>query len=425
MNRFGLRFSIFACVAVGFLAPAGCSEGSDGATRGADEEADEDASAGLADAGDLDSQDLDSQYVDASTADVANDGRIEWDSGPEAEAPVVEAIWARGTFYCARLKRANVTTMECWGNNTSGELGRGAVSSSGTTFKPFPIASAEAATFKKIANNASPPNGAVCAVTANDDLKCCGRSYGGGGTPRPSVPDEPFLTDIADVDMVEANACALSTSGHVACWGGNMQGQLGLGIVDFVNHPVPQEIPNFTADQVACGLVSTCAVKSGEVWCWGSSSFLGNGIAVGSKPTPGRVVGLSDIKKVQMARYTTFALANDKTLWFWGILGNKTSYTPTKVLDPTPGDPNRVLSDVEDIAGGCIRHTNGKVRCLPVSGAYEFNEVARVENTTLFGDSCALSSAGELRCWGFNNYGQLGLPPSVLASTTSSIAIKF
>ena len=420
MNRFGLRISIFACVAAGLLAPAGCSEEAGGAARGDDGQTDEDAGADLADAGELDSQ-----YVDASTSDVVDDRRIEWDSGPEVEAPVVEEIWARGTVYCARLKRANVTTMECWGNNTNGELGRGAVSPSGTTFKPFPIASAEAATFKKIANNASPPNGVVCAVTANDDLKCWGRSYGGGSTPRPSVPDEPFLTDIADVDMVEANACALSTSGHVACWGGNMQGQLGLGTVDFVNHPVPQEIPNFTADQVACGMVSTCAVKSGEVWCWGSSAFLGNGIAAGSKATPGRVVGLSDIKKVQMVRYTTFALANDRTLWFWGILGNRTSYTPTKVLDPTPGDPNHVLSDVEDIAGGCVRLTNGTVRCLPSSGAYEFNEVPRVENATLLGDSCALSSAGELRCWGFNNYGQLGLPTSVIPSTTSSIAIKF
>ena len=84
-----------------------------------------------------------------------------------------------------------------------------------------------------------------------------------------------------------------------------------------------------------------------------------------------------------------------------------------------------MLSDVEDIAGGCIHHTNGKVRCLPSSGAYEFNEIPRVENATLLRDSCALTSAGELRCWGFNNYGQLGLPPSTLASTTSSIAIKF
>jgi Regulator of chromosome condensation (RCC1) repeat len=416
MNRFGSRIPLLACVAVGFLAPAGCSEGSGGAPPGADE----DASAEFADAGEVDSQ-----YVDASTSDVVNDRRIKWDSGPEVEAPVVEEMWARGSVYCARLKRSGVTTMECWGNNTSGELGRGQVSQEGTTFKPFPIASAEAATFKKIANNGSFLNGVTCAVTANDDLKCWGRSYDGVSPPQPSVPDEPFLTDIADVDMVEESACALSTSGHVACWGGNMNGQLGLGTTDYVNHPVPEEIPNFTAEQVVCGATTTCAVKSGEVWCWGSIAQLGNGMGFGWNATPGRVLGLSNIKKVQMNQYTTFALANDKTLWFWGILGSTTAYTPMKVLDPTPDDPNHVLSDVEDIAGGCVRLTNGKVRCLASSGAYEFNEIPRVKNTSLLRGSCALSSAGELRCWGHNTVGQLGLPPTVLSMTTSSMAIEF
>lgn len=415
MNRFGLRGGLLACVALGLFAPVGCGEGSDDATTGADE----DAGAVPVDAGDLDSG-----LADATTSDVVDDRRIEWDAGPDPEAPIVEAIWARGSIFCARLRRSTGTAMECWGNNTNGELGRGAVSQAGTTFKPFPIASAEAVSFKTIANNGSPLNGAVCAVTADDDLKCWGRGYGGGVPPRPSVPDEPFLTGIADVDMVEANACALTTSGKVACWGGNMQGQLGLGSRDFVNHPVPEEIPGFTADQVACGLTTTCAVKDGEVWCWGAMAQLGNGMGFGWNATPGKVLGLSDIKKVQMHRYATFALASDKTLWFWGILGSTTAYTPTKVLDPTPGDPNRVLSDVEDIAGRCVRFTSGKVRCFPLNATYDLIEVPRVEDAAVLEESCALSSAGELRCWGANSYGQLGLPPTVLPTATSSVAME-
>ena len=204
--------------------------------------------------------------------------------------------------------------------------------------------------------------GIVCAVTAAHELRCWGATYGdfGMGPILASVPDEPLLTNVDDVEMAEGHACARLTNGHIACWGANTSGQLGLGVVGYVNHATPAEIPNFTADQVSPGVLTTCALKGGEVWCWGQKNLLGNGSSFGTVPTPTKVEGLSGITKVQAGQYT-FALGADKTLWYWGKLGNRLSYTPTRVLDPTPADPNHVLSDVEDVSGTCVRMTSVEV----------------------------------------------------------------
>lgn len=417
MKKSNLMWLSAAGVAASFLAVAGCSGDPDGSAPPAEEQ-----DAGQASP--VDGGDTDAAESDASIADAKEDRRIDWDSGADAGTPVVLDMWTRGTVYCARVQRADATTVDCWGSNLNGELGRGQASALWTTMKPAPIASPDAATFKVVRNDGV-MRGITCAVNAADQLKCWGSTYGGLEPVEASVPDEPLLTDVDDVDLAQNHACARLKTGQVACWGGNMTGQLGLGVEDYVDHPAPEVIPGFTADQVSAGVSTTCALKDGEVWCWGLRALVGNGSAFGMLPTPTKVAGLRGIKKVQAGQYT-FALAEDKTLWFWGNLGNRTSYTPAKVLDPTPGDPSRVLSDVEDVSGGCVRLTSGKVRCLPspLNGAPVFNEIPRVGDAVHISTSCALSAQGTLRCWGDNSVGQLGVLPAVLPSASSGYEIK-
>ncbi len=418
MNTFKLKILSAVSVAVGFLAPAGCSGESDPRAVDHGEDAGEDVSSRT---------DADAPPADASVSDVADDRRIAWDSGADRELATVLEMWTGGLVYCARVKRSSSTTVECWGNNISGELGRGDTSDDGTTFKPFPVLGPDAPYFKKVANNGNWIRGMVCAVTEGNDLKCWGGSYDSVSPIKASVPDEPFLANVRDVDMAAGTACAVRTNGHVACWGTNMNGELGLGYTDYVVHPVPEEIPTFTAEQVSCGSASTCALEDGEVWCWGMTSVLGNGPAFGWTPTPTRVAGLTDITKVVVGESRAFALASDKTLWYWGVLTGMPAYTPTKVLDPTSDDPNRVLSGVEDIKGSCVRLTDGKVKCLSIkqTGGYEFTEVGRVADAVSLGDSCALDAAGILRCWGNNSSGQLGLPPTTLSTSAAGRVIEF
>lgn len=419
MTKLHLKTFSAACVLIRLL--AGCSSDPEAPADPPRPDDDPDSGTSHVDAGAGDAQ-----LEEEAASDAAIDRRIAWDSGGDAGAPVVLEMWTRGPTFCARVQRPGGTTVECWGNNTFGELGRGDVTPPamfGATFKPFPIDSPDAPSFRVVRSD-NIRRGVMCGVTNDDDLKCWGATYGTTAV-KPSVPAEPFLTGVADVSVGPNHSCARFTDSRVACWGANTNGILGIGASDATIRTVPQEIADFTADQVSSGITTTCAVKDGEVWCWGTPSLTGNGMIFTPVTSPTRVAGLTGIKKVQAHTYT-FALAEDKTLWYWGSLAGLPSYVPTKVLDPTPDDPTRLLSDVEDVAGDCVRLTNGKVRCLAITGvAYRFNEMPRVSDTVRLEPFCALSSAGALRCWGANTFGQLAVPPSQLANATGSVAIAF
>ncbi len=90
--------------------------------------------------------------------------------------------------------------------------------------------------------------------------------------------------------------CAI-LRGEVWCWGENARGQLGDGtlssIIDRIAVPVRAKT-SFVATQVGVGRDSTCALDDhGHVWCWGgdTNGELGQGRATYSE-APRKVVGL-------------------------------------------------------------------------------------------------------------------------------------
>lgn len=412
------------CLVLGLVSPLGCGdEDVETVPRGAEPGQE------TIDAGDASVENggpFDGSIADAADADAA-DGRVSWDAGPEPEVPTIHEFWTRGYVYCARVERSSGTNVECWGLNQSGELGRGAVSVSGTTFIPQPIQSPEAPGISLVAANGAFQRGQVCAVMATRELKCWGGAYDFTRPVQPAVPDAPLLTDVSSVEMSTSFACALRTDGAVACWGANTLGQLGLGAIDYVSHPTPTNIAGFTGSQVVVGANHACALRDGNAWCWGSRIPAGAGVGSGNITKPTQVAGLSGITKLQIRDQFTFALTDDKSLWYWGTLGSKVAYVPTKVLDPTPDDPSHPLSDVDDVVAGCVLLTGGKVKCLPgyVGGTYQFSEIPRVENVVRLGASCALDTTGTLRCWGDNAAGQLGISPTVLSNLSGSVPIHF
>jgi alpha-tubulin suppressor-like RCC1 family protein len=120
------------------------------------------------------------------------------------------------------------------------------------------------------------------------------------------------------------------------------------------------------------------------VRCWGQNAFgqLGNGSTVASL-TPVVVSGLSDVKQVVISWGAACALTNGGSVYCWGRnsrgslgLGNTTDYnTPQLVPD---------LSNAQ---------------MLSASQHWE-------------GSFCALLTGGELKCWGANELGQLGIAGS-------------
>jgi alpha-tubulin suppressor-like RCC1 family protein len=151
----------------------------------------------------------------------------------------------------------------------------------------------------------------------DDDAGELGNAHFGGLFP---TPDTIIFFGPSAIDLASGNdyACMVLADHTVACWGGNSNGQLGIGTTD------PSSIPSvidgvFTATQVAAGAAHSCALlSSGAVLCWGRNNHgqLGNGTLISSS-TPANVA-ISGVVEIAAAGDHTCARRSDGHIWCWG-----------------------------------------------------------------------------------------------------------
>jgi len=203
-----------------------------------------------------------------------------------------------------------------------------------------------------------------------------------------SIEPEPASTTDDTVVMVAAgdeHTCALTAAGGVKCWGYDGLGQVGNGgACDLDRCLTPVDVTGLTSGVTAitAGAYHTCAVvASGALKCWGDNDGrLGDG-TMETRGTPVDVVGLgSGVTSVAAGRYHTCARLNSGAVKCWGRnnegqLGDNQA-CGTSICD-TP-------VDVSGFASGASMVVSG--------GLY----------------ACALTTAHNVRCWGFNFLGQLG-----------------
>ncbi|MDC0711072.1 RTX toxin [Stigmatella sp. ncwal1] len=265
---------------------------------------------------------------------------------PVAEGPVTgfNAIRAGSTHTCVLF---NNGTMRCWGRNQFGQLGYGNTFTMGDNEKPY---------------------------TAGDVA----------------------LVGVAAKIVAGANhTCALFDTGLVRCWGENTYGQLGYNTTQHVGDG--EAIASYgyvnvggIAVKLAAGATHTCALMdTGKVRCWGRNNSgqlgYGNTQNVGDNEQPwsvGDVQVGGTVKDIVAGSAHTCALMDTGKVRCWGAGGEgRLGYGNLTTI----GD-----NELPSVAGDV--NVGGNVLQLSAGSHH----------------TCALLTTGYVRCWGYNNYGQLG-----------------
>ena len=285
-------------------------------------------------------------------------------------------IAAGDRHMCALTPEGGVV---CWGHNGYGQIG------DGTSFNrrgaPTPVLGLASGVTAIAAGSDH-----TCALTASGGVLCWGANEGGqlgdGGTtsqPAPT-PVSGLTTGVVAIAAGDRHTCAVTTDGAVRCWGDNRRGQLGDGTTSGRRLPTPVSGLGGGVVAIAARGNHTCALTAGgAVRCWGSNWYGEAGTASKSDELLPTEVFPLDEPAVGIAagdRHTCVLTASGSVLC-WG----------------------------DDASGQLGNGTIGFWPVLEAMGALERGAVAIAAGSDY---TCALSAGGGVLCWGANYYGQLG-----------------
>ena len=248
----------------------------------------------------------------------------------------------------------------------------------------------------------------------------------GDGTVTASSEPIESAPDIAwkSVDVAIYHSCGIDVSGALHCWGNNTRGELGIGTWGGSSSKrSPTRVGSdvgWTAVSAGGGSSSqsySCGIRAGLLYCWGHNGDgqIGQGTAGWSQvyPSPTQVGSSSDWIDVSAGNHRACGRRADNTLWCWG---SDTGLIPTQVgqandwqaISVGGGHQCGLRSDVElwcwgnDAAVGSGTQNGATV---PTRVRSDLSWSAAEAGGS---HSCAIAS-GELYCWGWNGYGELGL----------------
>ena len=286
-------------------------------------------------------------------------------------------------------------TVWCWGDNGYGQIG--VVGGN----QPDPVQVTLGSTATMIAAGGS----ATCALLSDNRLQCWGRNNMGqlgNGTFGSTAVTTPVYTllvpdsfTVAHIEIGTTHSCAISVAGAAWCWGQSTFGRLGTTASSNAVTPTATASLGSTASEVAAGGAHTCALLSnGTISCFGSNNMgqLGQALATASSSTPTLVTLAATATHVTAGSQFTCALLSTAVVHCFG--------------DNASGQLGSGSSGAARESPGAVTGLTGTVVDV-VAGASH---------------ACAVMSTGQVRCWGKNDLGQLGIGTQTDSTIGTAIA---
>lgn len=285
----------------------------------------------------------------------------------------------------------------CWGYNYRGQLGN-----SSTTNSSVPVAvDMSGVLVGKTVVGVDAGYYHSCAVTSDGLAYCWGYNsngqLGNTSTAQSTVPVAVTTSGalsgktVTQISVGYYHSCVVTLDNLAFCWGINTYGRLGDNSTTQRTSPVAVytsgALSGKSVTQIEAGAVFTCAVASGQAYCWGYNSHgqLGNNSTAQSIfPVTVDVSGVlsgKTVARISAGGYHSCASTSDGGVYCWGYnldrqLGNGLT---SDSLVPSAVDMTGVLSGkfVSDVSAGYF-HTS------------------------------VMTSDGGSYSWGANTSGQLG-----------------
>ncbi|HVR83498.1 MAG TPA: RCC1 repeat-containing protein, partial [Planctomycetota bacterium] len=341
--------------------------------------------------------------------------------------PVTAA--AAGSEHSLALQ--NDGTVWAWGKNDQGQLGQGSTAPP-TTALPIQVpglSDVVAISAGQNHNLALKNDGTVWAWGDNSSGQIGNGSI--SSTPVATPFQIPGLAGVREITAGNLHGLALLSDGTVWSWGDNTLGQLGQGTSSTSPVSTPAEVMNLTSViDLSAGASQSMAIrKDGSVWVWGNNGSgqlgIAGGAAVLTQAT--QVPSLSSAIGIAAAASTCYAVRNDGSALSWGYNGNGECGLGTQSL--VVGTPTVIpgLSSVSAMAGGWAQalalQDDGTVQSwgqdvwgqLGNGLGVNYDLPIEVPNLTSviavapsFTHTVALRGDGSIWTWGDNSNGQLG-----------------
>lgn len=283
-------------------------------------------------------------------------------TGALAGKTIVE-VQAGSDFSCSR---ASDGTVACWSGNFWGQLGDG--TNNDSTVPVAVTTSGASALNGRAVTSLALGYGTTCALLDNGGGSCWGAgnrgTLGNGIAGNVNVPAAISMSGVfaglrlQSISVGALHACATTTSGVLACWGLNADGQLGTGATSADElSPVAVDMSGVLAGQtmttVGAGGNATCAAtQAGWAACWGENAAgnVGNGTSGAAVVSPARVdtstaLDGKTVTSISLSYEHTCALTSVGLVACWGngsvgALGDGTTIT---ALAPVAVDQSGVL----------------------------------------------------------------------------------